>query len=197
MLRGDDEALDDADRALARWARHLARDPSATTADDVKSLRDAGFDDAQIFAISAFVALRIAFSTVNNALGAQPDRRLGLDAPEAVRNAVTFGRPIAGSRVKGLSQESRPSPNNGAPDAREPPSHGRQTRATASAATATQAATSSNSRGTNSAITSSAVVRSQPVNLVGELFGCLGEEGAERFDEVVGVRRTAPVKSSR
>ena len=96
LLRGDDEALDDADRALARWARHLARDPSATTADDVKSLRDAGFDDAQIFAISAFVALRIAFSTVNNALGAQPDRRLGLDVPEAVRNAVTFGRPIAG-----------------------------------------------------------------------------------------------------
>ena len=62
-----------------------------------QSLRDAGFDDAQIFAISVFVALRIAFSTVNDALGAQPDQQLGVDAPDAVRDAVTFGRPIATS----------------------------------------------------------------------------------------------------
>jgi uncharacterized peroxidase-related enzyme len=95
VLQGDDGALDSADRALARWARQLARDPNATTADDVQSLRDAGFDDAQIFAISAFVAFRIAFSTVNDALGAQPDRQLGVDVPQSVRDAVTFGRPIA------------------------------------------------------------------------------------------------------
>jgi uncharacterized peroxidase-related enzyme len=97
VLRGDDEALDDAERALARWARQLASDPNATTAHDVQTLRDAGFDDTRIFAISAFVALRIAFSTVNDALGAQPDRQLGVDVPEKVRDAVTFGRPIAPS----------------------------------------------------------------------------------------------------
>ncbi len=34
------------------------------------SLRDAGFTDGQIFAITLFVSLRIAFSTVNDALGA-------------------------------------------------------------------------------------------------------------------------------
>jgi SAM-dependent methyltransferase/alkylhydroperoxidase family enzyme len=95
VLRGDDKVLDDTDRALARWARQVARDPNGTTADDVQSLRDAGFDDAQIFAISAFVALRIAFSTVNDALGAQPDQQLGVDVPDAVRDAVTFGRPIS------------------------------------------------------------------------------------------------------
>ena len=106
VLRGDDEALDGADRALARWARQLARDPNATTADDVQSLRDAGFDDAQIFAISAFVALRIAFSTVNDALGVQPDRQLGVDVPEAVRDAVTFGRPISPSEPEQPSTDA-------------------------------------------------------------------------------------------
>jgi uncharacterized peroxidase-related enzyme len=103
VLRGDDAALDSSERALARWARQLARDPNSTTAADVQSLRAAGFDDAQIFAISVYVALRIAFSTVNDALGAEPDRQLGVDAPEAVRDAVTFGRPIA------TAESSRPS----------------------------------------------------------------------------------------
>jgi uncharacterized peroxidase-related enzyme len=97
VLRGDDTALDSSERALARWARQLARDPNATTAADVQSLRAAGFDEAQIFAISAFVALRIAFSTVNDAHGAQPDPQLGVETPPAVRDAVTFGRPIAAS----------------------------------------------------------------------------------------------------
>jgi alkylhydroperoxidase family enzyme len=95
VLRGDDEPLDDSERALARWARQLARDPNATTAADVRVLRDAGFDDAQIFAATVYVALRIAFSTVNDALGVRPDHQLRVDAPDAVRAAVTFGRPIA------------------------------------------------------------------------------------------------------
>ena len=69
VLRGDDAPLDSSERALARWARQLARDPNSTTAADVQSLRAAGFDDAQIFAITVFAALRIAFSTVNDALG--------------------------------------------------------------------------------------------------------------------------------
>ena len=97
MLRGDDSALDDDERVLARWARQIARDPNSTTAADVEALRAAGFDDAQILAITVYVALRIAFSTVNDALGAQPDQQLGVDAPAVVRDAVTFGRPIATS----------------------------------------------------------------------------------------------------
>ena len=50
--------------------------PQRDVAADVEALRDAGFDDAQIFAITFFVALRMAFSTVNDALGARPDREL-------------------------------------------------------------------------------------------------------------------------
>jgi SAM-dependent methyltransferase/alkylhydroperoxidase family enzyme len=94
VLRGDDDELDDSERALARWARKITRDPNATAAGDVQALRDAGYDDAQIFAITVFVALRIAFSTVNDALGARPDRALGDAVPGPVRDAVTFGRPV-------------------------------------------------------------------------------------------------------
>ena len=81
MLRGDDSALDDDERVLARWARQIARDPNSTTAADVEALRAAGFDDAQILAITVYVALRIAFSSVNDALGAQPDRAAGRRRP--------------------------------------------------------------------------------------------------------------------
>jgi SAM-dependent methyltransferase/alkylhydroperoxidase family enzyme len=95
VLRGDDGLLDDAERAMARWARRITRDPNATDAGDVQALRDAGFDDRQIFAITFYVALRIAFSTVNDALGVRPDHQLAGSAPGPVRDAVTFGRPAA------------------------------------------------------------------------------------------------------
>ena len=94
VLHGDDSALDPAERALAGWARRVARDPNATTGQDVQDLRDAGFDDARILAVTAFVALRLAFSTVNDALGARPDRALLDELPEAVSAAVTWGRPV-------------------------------------------------------------------------------------------------------
>jgi hypothetical protein len=51
--------------------------------------------DEQIFAITAFVALRLAFSTINDALGAQPDGALARALPPEVRQAVTYGRPVA------------------------------------------------------------------------------------------------------
>jgi len=95
VLSGDDSPLDDAERALARWARQVARQPSATTAGDVQNLRAAGFDDAQIFAITLYAALRVAFSVVNDALGSLPDRQLLDEVPAEVRNVVDFGRPIA------------------------------------------------------------------------------------------------------
>ncbi|MEV1204313.1 carboxymuconolactone decarboxylase family protein [Microbispora rosea] len=94
VLRGVDDGLSDSERAMATWARKVARDPNGTTAADVQELRDAGFDDAQIFTITVFVALRVAFSTVNDALGLRPDAPLRSTVPGAVRDAVTFGRPI-------------------------------------------------------------------------------------------------------
>jgi uncharacterized peroxidase-related enzyme len=95
VLDGSDTGLTDQEKAIAAWARQVARDPNATTPADVQALRDAGLDDGQIFAITAFVALRLAFSTINDSLGAQPDGPLAQSLPPEVRAAVTFGRPVA------------------------------------------------------------------------------------------------------
>jgi SAM-dependent methyltransferase/alkylhydroperoxidase family enzyme len=94
VIRGTDDGLDAEERALAGWARAVATDPNAIDAGRVQDMRDAGFDDTQIFAITTFVALRLAFSTINDALGASPDFQLGGSAPAPVLSAVTFGRPL-------------------------------------------------------------------------------------------------------
>jgi uncharacterized peroxidase-related enzyme len=94
VLRGVDDRLTPEEHAMAQWARKVARDPNHTSAADVQELRDAGFSDAQVFAMTAYVALRIAFSTVNDALGARPDSAFRTSAPDAVLGAVSYGRPI-------------------------------------------------------------------------------------------------------
>jgi uncharacterized peroxidase-related enzyme len=95
VLNGSDTGLTDQEKALAAWARKVAADPNATTPADISALRDAGLDDGQIFAITSFVALRLAFSTINDSLGAQPDAQLARSLPQEVRAAVTYGRPAA------------------------------------------------------------------------------------------------------
>ena len=92
VINGGAEGLDDDEKALAEWARIVARDPNALSDEDVARLRRTGFDDRQIFAVTVFVSLRLAFATVNDALGAVPDRELSESVPAAVRSAVSFGR---------------------------------------------------------------------------------------------------------
>jgi alkylhydroperoxidase family enzyme len=92
VIRGSDEGLTDGERELASWARQVASDPNRVTAQDVERLRAAGFNDSQVFAMTAFVALRLAFSTVNDALGVGPDFALQAAAPRAVVEAIGFGR---------------------------------------------------------------------------------------------------------
>lgn len=77
---------------MAGWARQLVEDPNSTTAADVQKLRDKGLTDEQVFAITVFAALRLAFSTVNDALGALPDAQLVESLPPQVTKAVTYGR---------------------------------------------------------------------------------------------------------
>jgi alkylhydroperoxidase family enzyme len=93
VLGGSDQGLTEQECAMASWARLVAKDPNATTSADIKTLRDAGLSDEQIFAITVFVSLRLAFSTVNDALGAHPDAKLVASLPPAVVAAVTYGRP--------------------------------------------------------------------------------------------------------
>lgn len=92
VLRGTDEGLSVEERVLASWARQVARDPNLTTAEDVERLRSVGLSDSTIFAITVFVALRLAFSTVNDALGVGPDAALHTAAPKVIVEAIGFGR---------------------------------------------------------------------------------------------------------
>jgi len=96
VLAGDDVPLTAQERAMAAWARKVVREPNATTAADVQELRDVGLTDQQIFAMTTFVSLRLAFSTVNDALGAQPDARLVHSLPPEVVEVVSYGRAPAG-----------------------------------------------------------------------------------------------------
>jgi alkylhydroperoxidase family enzyme len=93
VIAGDDSGLEPAERPVAAWARAVAGDPNATHDAQVAALRAAGYADADIFAMTVFVALRVAFSTVNDALGVSPDTELAAGLPGAVRRAVNFGRP--------------------------------------------------------------------------------------------------------
>jgi uncharacterized peroxidase-related enzyme len=93
VINGTDTGLTDQEEAMASWARKIVKDPNATTPSDVQELRDAGLTDSQIFAITTFVALRLAFSTINDALGASPDSQLVESLPPEVTQSVTYGRP--------------------------------------------------------------------------------------------------------
>jgi alkylhydroperoxidase family enzyme len=97
VLRGEaGPALSQRESELAAWAREVVRAPGETTQADVARLRDAGLTEREIFEATAYVALRLAFSTINGALGAAPDGELAAAAPEPIRAAVTYGRPPSG-----------------------------------------------------------------------------------------------------
>ncbi len=87
VLRGSDQLLDERGRALAAWARRIARAPRSATTADVDELLRVGFDRPQILRLTLFIALRIAFSTVNGALGARPEQEYVDIVDPAVRDA--------------------------------------------------------------------------------------------------------------
>jgi alkylhydroperoxidase family enzyme len=92
ILRGEDPPLSVREAGLVDWVRAVLADPNATTETDVQALRVAGFSDREIFEATALMGVRIAFSTVDDALGLAPDHQLVEQAPAAVRDAVTYGR---------------------------------------------------------------------------------------------------------
>jgi alkylhydroperoxidase family enzyme len=94
-LGRDDSRFSAREQALAQWARTLAADPNGTTPADVERLRQLGFDEAQIVAMTLYTSLRIAMSVTNDALGAHPDLALADQLDPAVRAGITWGRPPA------------------------------------------------------------------------------------------------------
>lgn len=86
---------------LAQWARKVVDAPNETSVGAIDALRQAGLTDQEIFDATVLVAFRLAFSTVNDALGARPDRQVAERAPERVRQAVRFGRAVASTAEGG------------------------------------------------------------------------------------------------
>ena len=64
VLQGDPSGLSSREAALARWSRQVVLDSNAPTQADVDHLRDVGFSDREIFEATAFIAFRLAFSTI-------------------------------------------------------------------------------------------------------------------------------------
>lgn len=96
VLKGKDApTLTTREKELATWAGRVVRKPNAITAEDVDRLRRVGIADEEIFNLTVFVAFRLAFSTVNDALGARPDQPLAAGAPAEVREAVDYGRRVS------------------------------------------------------------------------------------------------------
>jgi alkylhydroperoxidase family enzyme len=92
VITGAEKGLSDREAALAQWARQLVGDPNATTEQDIANLRAEGLDDCMIFEATTWIGFRLAFSTINDALGAAPDDQMAQRAHQLVREAVSFGR---------------------------------------------------------------------------------------------------------
>jgi uncharacterized peroxidase-related enzyme len=88
-----DGVLDEAEAALLRFARQVAKDASRITSGQVQALKDLGYSDAEIFDVAATAAGRAFFTKVLDALGVEPDAPFrGLEA--AFRDPLAVGRPI-------------------------------------------------------------------------------------------------------
>jgi uncharacterized peroxidase-related enzyme len=82
------------DRAVMRLADKVAAGAAHMTEADLAELRDLGLDDGEILDVVLAAAARCFFSSVLDAVGAQPDAAYRSLDP-AVREALTVGRPIA------------------------------------------------------------------------------------------------------
>jgi len=91
----DHDEITDAERAMIKFARQVARDASKINADDVNALIEIhGFTDEEIFDIAAIAASRSFFTKVLDALGSVADQNL-MKLDQDLRRALTVGRPIS------------------------------------------------------------------------------------------------------
>jgi uncharacterized peroxidase-related enzyme len=101
----ESEVLNEAETAMVRFARRVARDASRITAGEVAALKEFhGFSDAEVFDIATVAAARAFFTKVLDALGSEPD--LGFMRIErGLRQALTVGRPISHRSLERLNEE--------------------------------------------------------------------------------------------
>ncbi|MFW6094410.1 MAG: carboxymuconolactone decarboxylase family protein [Pseudomonadota bacterium] len=80
----EDAPLSAAEMTMTAFARQVAVDATAVTAEDVDALRRHGFHEAEIFDIAATAAARAFFTKLLDALGAEPDAAYGAMDPALV-----------------------------------------------------------------------------------------------------------------
>jgi uncharacterized peroxidase-related enzyme len=86
--------LDEADKAVMRFAAKVVHDAASITAADVEGLRSHGLSEADIFDVAAAASERCFLSKTADALGAIPDARYRALDPE-LQKVLVVGRPIA------------------------------------------------------------------------------------------------------
>nr|WP_294694147.1 carboxymuconolactone decarboxylase family protein [uncultured Friedmanniella sp.] len=79
--------------AVADLARKVVKDPASVTAADLGGLRTLGFSDGEILDVVLAAAARSFFSSVLEAVGAEPDP-VYAGLPAELRTVLTVGRPI-------------------------------------------------------------------------------------------------------
>lgn len=96
IARGrESDVLADAEVAIVRYARAIARDASRISAEPIRQLKGVhGLTDAEIFDIAAVAAGRCYFTKLLDALGCEPDIAF-MSMEASLRNALTPGRPIS------------------------------------------------------------------------------------------------------
>ena len=90
-----DAGLDPADVAVMDFAGKVATDATAVTAADIDTLRRHGLSDVDIFQVVLAAAARCFFSTVIDAVGAEPDSQFRTILEPELQRVLTVGRPIA------------------------------------------------------------------------------------------------------
>lgn len=86
-------SLTPAEAALIAFARKVAADATAVTAEDVQDLKRHGFSDGEIFDIAATAAARAFWTKVLDALGVEADAAVQKLDPEFTEQ-LAVGRPL-------------------------------------------------------------------------------------------------------
>jgi uncharacterized peroxidase-related enzyme len=103
MARGEfSSSVSEAEQAMMRFARQVAKDASRVTSGDVDLLKKHGFTDAEVFDIAATAAGRAFFTKILDALGVEGDSSF-MKLDRSFREPLTVGRPIAIREVETLS----------------------------------------------------------------------------------------------
>lgn len=96
--------LSKAEHAVVVFARKLARDASTINQQDIDTLKNHGYTDAEVFDISATVSGRAFLTKLIDALGVEMDVTAYEMDPD-FRQALTVGRPIAKGAVEKLDPD--------------------------------------------------------------------------------------------